>query len=194
FKALERMRRHRGHFFNWYELETLGVLQPAYISTVDSGNLAGHLLALKQACREIIESVPDNRAPIRALMAALTVTREAFADAASSGRVGDPARWQAVSKAAALLKTARGELAETTDDAGLARVAEALAVADKTLSAAGLAPKEVPRAREWLTWTAHLAERHVSERKQLGAAATEPPRDAAAVSKAVRDRVARLDA
>jgi cyclic beta-1,2-glucan synthetase len=73
-------------------------------------------------------------------------------------------------------------------------VAEALAMADKTLSAAGLAPKEVPRAREWLTWTAHLAERHVAERKQLGAAATEPPRDAAAVSKAVRDRVARLEA
>ena len=194
FKTLERMHRHCGHFFNWYDLETLGILQPAYISTVDSGNLAGHLLALKQACREIVETVPDARAPSRALMAALMVTREAFADAASSGRVGDPARWQAVSKAAALLKTARTELAEATDDAGFAHVAQALAEADQTLSAAGLAPKEAPRAREWLAWTARLAERHVTERTLLGAAATERPSDAAAVSKVVRDRVARLEA
>ncbi|MEO5581010.1 MAG: glucoamylase family protein [Gemmatimonadaceae bacterium] len=50
FRSLERMRRHRGHFFNWYDLRDLHVLEPAYISTVDSGNLAGHLIALKQAC------------------------------------------------------------------------------------------------------------------------------------------------
>ncbi len=50
FRALERMRRFRGHFFNWYDLNDLHVLEPAYVSTVDSGNLAGHLIALKQAC------------------------------------------------------------------------------------------------------------------------------------------------
>jgi cyclic beta-1,2-glucan synthetase len=50
FRSLERMRRFRGHFFNWYDLHDLRVLEPAYVSTVDSGNLAGHLLAVKQAC------------------------------------------------------------------------------------------------------------------------------------------------
>ncbi len=50
FRSLERMRRFRGHFFNWYDLNDLGVLEPAYVSTVDSGNLAGHLLAVRQAC------------------------------------------------------------------------------------------------------------------------------------------------
>ncbi|HST63541.1 MAG TPA: glucoamylase family protein [Longimicrobium sp.] len=50
FRALERLRRHRGHFFNWYDLNDLRVLEPAYVSTVDSGNLAGHLVALRQAC------------------------------------------------------------------------------------------------------------------------------------------------
>jgi cellobiose phosphorylase len=192
FKTLERMHRHRGHFFNWYELDTLGVLQPAYISTVDSGNLAGHLLALKQACREIIDTPPDTRAPIRALIAGLAVTRESFADAASSGRVGDPARWQAVSKAAAMLKTARSELAETTDDAGFARVSRVVVDADHTLTAAGLAAREAPRAREWLAWTARLAERQVAERTRLGDAATVAPRDAAATNTVVRDRVERL--
>ncbi|HET7374415.1 MAG TPA: protein ndvB, partial [Gemmatimonadaceae bacterium] len=193
FRALERMRRHCGHFFNWYELKRLEVLQPAYISTVDSGNLAGHLLALKQAVREIIETVPDQSAPMRALTSALAVTREAFADAASSGRVGDPARWQAVSKAAALLKAARTELAGASDDAAFAHVARAIAQADETLTAAGLAAREAPRAREWLAWTARLAQRQVAERTQLGAAASQAPRDARAGSALVRDRVERLE-
>ncbi|MEO8575349.1 MAG: glucoamylase family protein [Gemmatimonadales bacterium] len=56
FRSLERMRRFRGHFYNWYELQTLHVLEPAYISTVDSGNLAGHLIAVKQACFEAMRS------------------------------------------------------------------------------------------------------------------------------------------
>ncbi|MDQ3696751.1 MAG: hypothetical protein M3373_01820, partial [Gemmatimonadota bacterium] len=53
FRSLERMRRFRGHFYNWYDLTDLRVLEPAYISTVDSGNLAGHLIALRQACLAI---------------------------------------------------------------------------------------------------------------------------------------------
>ncbi|HEY5761915.1 MAG TPA: glucoamylase family protein, partial [Rhodocyclaceae bacterium] len=42
------LARHRGHFYNWYDTQTLQVLRPAYVSTVDSGNLAGHLLTLRQ--------------------------------------------------------------------------------------------------------------------------------------------------
>jgi cyclic beta-1,2-glucan synthetase len=57
FRSLERMHRYRGHFYNWYDLSTLQVLEPAYISTVDSGNLAGHFIALKQACIQIIHSL-----------------------------------------------------------------------------------------------------------------------------------------
>ena len=55
FGSLDRMRRFRGHLFNWYDLNTLDVLEPAYVSSVDSGNLAGHLIALRQACLEIAE-------------------------------------------------------------------------------------------------------------------------------------------
>jgi cyclic beta-1,2-glucan synthetase len=53
FRSLERMRRFRGHFYNWYSLRDLQVLEPSYISTVDSGNFAGHLIAVKQACLQI---------------------------------------------------------------------------------------------------------------------------------------------
>src|SRR5262249_1770772 len=46
FQTLSRMERYRGHFFNWYETDTLEPLQPTYVSTVDSGNLAASLLVL----------------------------------------------------------------------------------------------------------------------------------------------------
>ncbi len=57
FRSLERMARYRGHFYNWYDLRTLQVLEPGYISTVDSGNLAGHLIAIKQACIQLIHEL-----------------------------------------------------------------------------------------------------------------------------------------
>ncbi len=50
--TLYRMERHRGHFLNWYDTETLQPLVPRYVSTVDSGNLSTHLLAVAQACME----------------------------------------------------------------------------------------------------------------------------------------------
>jgi len=46
--TMNKMERYNGHFYNWYDTETLQPLQPRYISTVDSGNLAGHLLVLRQ--------------------------------------------------------------------------------------------------------------------------------------------------
>jgi cyclic beta-1,2-glucan synthetase len=53
FATLARLKTFRGHFFNWYDTKTLEPLQPQYISTVDSGNLAGHAIALKQAFVEL---------------------------------------------------------------------------------------------------------------------------------------------
>ncbi|HEY3108928.1 MAG TPA: hypothetical protein VGL23_09260, partial [Chloroflexota bacterium] len=52
--SLERMQRYRGHLFNWYDTATLETLQPLYVSTVDSGNLVGHMIALAQGCAEVV--------------------------------------------------------------------------------------------------------------------------------------------
>ncbi len=51
--TMARLHRVRGHFCNWYDTRDLRPLEPIYISTVDSGNLAGHLIAVAQACREL---------------------------------------------------------------------------------------------------------------------------------------------
>ena len=45
--SMHGLERHRGHFYNWYDTQTLRPLSPMYVSTVDSGNLAGHLLTLR---------------------------------------------------------------------------------------------------------------------------------------------------
>ena len=58
FATLRRMARFRGHFYNWYDTRDLRVLEPAYVSAVDSGNLAGHLIALAN----LIADWPDRRA------------------------------------------------------------------------------------------------------------------------------------
>jgi cyclic beta-1,2-glucan synthetase len=53
FATLDRLERFRGHFLNWYATADLRPLEPRYVSTVDSGNLAADLIALRQACLEI---------------------------------------------------------------------------------------------------------------------------------------------
>ncbi len=60
-ETLGRLERFRGHFYNWYDTRDLRVLEPRYVSTVDSGNLAGHLIALANVCGEWIESPPPDR-------------------------------------------------------------------------------------------------------------------------------------
>ena len=45
--TMEALERHQGHFYNWYDTQSLKPLPPLYISSVDSGNLAGHLLTLR---------------------------------------------------------------------------------------------------------------------------------------------------
>jgi cyclic beta-1,2-glucan synthetase len=58
--SMEALPRFNGHFYNWYNTQDGRVLDPPYISSVDSGNLAGHLIALANACEEWAEaSAPD---------------------------------------------------------------------------------------------------------------------------------------
>ncbi|MGA3293525.1 MAG: glucoamylase family protein [Candidatus Acidiferrales bacterium] len=53
--TMSRMELFRGHFYNWYDTRDLHPLEPRYVSSVDSGNLAGHLVALENSCRELAE-------------------------------------------------------------------------------------------------------------------------------------------
>ena len=57
--TVEGLEHHEGHLLNWYDTQSLSPLLPHYVSTVDSGNLAGALLALAEGCRQLGASRPD---------------------------------------------------------------------------------------------------------------------------------------
>jgi len=56
-RTMAGLERYKGHFYNWYDTRSLNPLPPRYVSTVDSGNLVGHLLTL----REGLLALPDDR-------------------------------------------------------------------------------------------------------------------------------------
>ena len=93
FDTLLRMQRYRGHFLNWYDTRTLAPLSPAYISTVDSGNLAGYLLTLRSGLIELTEHRPIiDAAALEGIEDAVNL----FADALPRGSRGlVPGAWAA---------------------------------------------------------------------------------------------------
>ncbi|HEY4016607.1 MAG TPA: glucoamylase family protein [Polyangiaceae bacterium] len=54
--TLDRLERTEGHILNWYDTTTLKPLEPRYVSTVDSGNLAGYAWTVGHACEELLDA------------------------------------------------------------------------------------------------------------------------------------------
>ena len=67
--SVDLLEKHRGHLFNWYDTRTLKPLPPAYVSSVDSGNMAGHLLAVAQACRAFAADADESERDLLTLLA-----------------------------------------------------------------------------------------------------------------------------
>ena len=76
--TLERMQRFRGHLYNWYDTRDLRPLDPPYVSSVDSGNLAGHLVALSQSCREWLTSAPKDHDVRQAVLDSIDLARQSL--------------------------------------------------------------------------------------------------------------------
>ncbi len=74
------LERHRGHFYNWYDTRTLEPLAPKYVSTVDSGNLAGHLLTLRQGLLALPDQPILNPRVFEGLRDALWVLQDTAAE------------------------------------------------------------------------------------------------------------------
>ena len=58
--TLEKLDVWKGHFYNWYGLMDGVPLPPRFVSTVDSGNLAGCLFACAQICRQRLNEMPES--------------------------------------------------------------------------------------------------------------------------------------
>jgi cyclic beta-1,2-glucan synthetase len=90
--SIGRLDRFRGHLYNWYDTRTLQPLGPAYVSSVDSGNLAGHLLAVSNACRQMLDRALPTEAALAGIDDAIELTRRAAAT------VGEERRTQALTR------------------------------------------------------------------------------------------------
>ena len=91
--TLGRLARHRGHFLNWYDTGNLEALLPLYVSTVDSGNLCIHLLAVAGACEAIAGDAKAQTAdPVRARLREVAAQCRQLAMAAEFGFLYDTRR------------------------------------------------------------------------------------------------------
>ena len=90
--TIASLERFRGHLYNWYDTRDLHRLEPAYVSSVDSGNLVGHLLTLSNACRQMIDQPLPVAAALAGIGDAMTLTREA------AGAIGDDRRSQTLTR------------------------------------------------------------------------------------------------
>jgi cyclic beta-1,2-glucan synthetase len=163
FRSMERMRRFRGHFYNWYDLHALRVLEPAYISTVDSGNLAGHLLALRQACLTMPDDPIFDTRVWRALEAALDIATERLNTLAAAA-ANTPGTRQAMVVAEAQLRLARATRTLATraigSTASLEGIAAPIRSALDALQSAASARDGLEPVTEWITWSLHLIAEH----------------------------------
>jgi cyclic beta-1,2-glucan synthetase len=76
--TMDRMERHRGHWLNWYDTQSLRPLEPRYVSTVDSGNLAVSLITLAEGNRELADGAIFPKALWSGLLDALGLLSDAI--------------------------------------------------------------------------------------------------------------------
>ncbi|MBK9372535.1 MAG: DUF3131 domain-containing protein [Holophagales bacterium] len=86
--TVEALESHEGHLLNWYDTRNLSPLLPRYVSTVDSGNLAGALLTLAEGCRELAIALPA----LARRLSELSQRADALADRMSFGFLFDRER------------------------------------------------------------------------------------------------------
>jgi len=107
--TIEALESHEGHLLNWYDTKTLAPLLPRYVSTVDSGNLCGSLMALAAGMRQLART-PRSRATKNAALAdTLGLLR------ASLETLGKATRDRTLSRAAETLHRLVHPLAESDE-------------------------------------------------------------------------------
>lgn len=94
--------RYRGHFYNWYDTESLRALDPQYVSSVDSGNLAGHLIALAGTCEDWCTRALDDAKRLAGIVDALSLVREEV-ETLRDRRRTETVTWRQLDEAVALI-------------------------------------------------------------------------------------------
>ncbi len=83
--GMHRLDRYRGHFYNWYDTVSCQPLNPQYISTVDSGNLAAGFLSTREALFDARSRPLWTRDQVEGILDTVRVVSETLEGASGSG-------------------------------------------------------------------------------------------------------------
>ena len=153
--------RHRGHFYNWYDTETLQPLPPHYVSTVDSGNLAGHLLTLRQGLLALTEAPVLAPATFSGMADTLGVLEESRRAAGSAGAALAPAFADFEQR----LATVRGQPQDSP--AAIEQVLAEFALLAQAIDASWAATPGLPQDETTQHWRSALIHACTSARAQF---------------------------
>ena len=173
--TIEGLERYRGHLYNWYDTRDLHPLDPAYVSSVDSGNLAGHLLALSSACRQMIDQPLPVTAALEGIRDTVALTRQA-AEAIGRDRTGQTLTRRHLEEALEAFDGI-GEVIPATMDAWADHV-EALTARARILadvSAALSAERGAGAAGELVTWANATRAAVTSHERDVALLRARPP-------------------
>jgi len=168
FATMSRLGRCRGHFFNWYDTQDLRPLDPPYISSVDSGNLAGHLIALANALLEWRQRPLAEAARLVGIADALALAQEE-ARRLDDGRRTQTVTWHQLDEALTALASSVGRPALDGEDSAerlsqLAAQAETMADIAHALAS----ERNDDIGADMLFWSAAVARAIESHRRDLG--------------------------
>jgi cyclic beta-1,2-glucan synthetase len=189
--TMSQMELFRGHFYNWYDTCDLHPLEPKYVSSVDSGNLAGHLLALGNSCRELTEKSFAGPHLLAGLQDTGRLLRETIVKIADTARTHIVTRKQLSDAVDAMMASLRSLPVDSVDWAIRFKEwrAHAQTVADIAHTLAqehGEDPES--ELRIWADAFRACVESHARDAEILNPWARLDPKDILGLAKGLRDR------
>ncbi len=156
--TIKRMEKCRGHLYNWYDTTSLQPLEPKYVSTVDSGNLAGHLVALSNCCSSWMAQPGDVNASLDGIEDNLDIILDGLAAVPNDRHILRPIRKHFESQVSAL-RRAIGKARETPEYFSVRLIEFAVQSADIHVTAANIATElDSAAGRQLLPWATALRE------------------------------------
>jgi cyclic beta-1,2-glucan synthetase len=161
--TVKRLEKYQGHLYNWYDTTDLRILEPKYVSTVDSGNLAGHLIALSNNCAHWIVQPGDATAVLEGIEDVLDLLIEDFASIPNDRRNLRPMRKQLEMQMATLRRSVK-KAAETPETISMRLIEFALQAtniqATVTSTVTELNTPQSERLSQWATVLRETIESH----------------------------------
>ena len=167
FASMNRLERFRGHYYNWYDTQDLRPLDPIYISAVDSGNLAGHLLALANSCVAWRQLALTAERRLEGIADALDLAREEVLRL-DDGRRTQTVTWRQLEDALAALTAGAARTLQPGEDiterlASLGASADTIADIAQTLAA----ERNDTASADMLFWVTAARQSIASHRRDL---------------------------